>query len=117
MEKNVFRGILILIIAVLCCYFLFGIVPSFLFDDDYSVESVEECVYNDITPFEGIALRTETVLTAGSNYSMMIHEVADGERAFHRGRRTPFALPEPLYTHTYRNRQQCGHIGCLIFGK
>ena len=80
MEKNVFRGILILIIAVLCCYFLFGIVPSFLFDDDYSVESVEECVYNDITPFEGIALRTETVLTAGSNYSMMIHEVADGER-------------------------------------
>ena len=80
MEKNASRGILILIIAVLCCYFLFGIVPSFLFDDDYSVESVEECVYNDITPFEGIALRTETVLTAGSNYSMMIHEVADGER-------------------------------------
>lgn len=80
MEKNVFRGILILIIAVLCCYFLFGLVPSFLFDDDYSVESVEECVYNDITPFEGIALRTETVLTAGSDYSMMIHEVSDGER-------------------------------------
>ena len=80
MEKKVFRVILVLVVVLLCGYFLFGVVPSALFDTDYTVEAVEDCVYNDTVSVEGVALRTETVLVAGSDCATMVHNVSDGER-------------------------------------
>ena len=80
MEKKVFRVILVLVVVLLCGYFLFGVVPSALFDSDYTVEAVEDCVYNDTVSVEGVALRTETVLVAGSDCATMVHNVSDGER-------------------------------------
>ena len=80
MEKKVFRVILVLVVVLLCGYFLFGVVPSALFDTDYTVEAVEDCVYNDTVSVDGVALRTETVLVAGSDCATMVHNVSDGER-------------------------------------
>ena len=39
MEKKVFRVILVLVVVLLCGYFLFGVVPSALFDTDYTAVS------------------------------------------------------------------------------
>lgn len=80
MEKRVFRVILILVVVLLCGYFLFGIVPSFLFDTDYTTETVEDCVYNDTTSIEGIAFRTETLLSSDRDYATMILNISNGER-------------------------------------
>ncbi len=80
MEKKVFKTILVIVVVLLCGYFLFGIVPSFLFDADFTVESVEDCVYHDTVAVEGVALRTETSLFAGSDCATLVHEVSDGER-------------------------------------
>ena len=83
MEKKVFRVILVLVVVLLCGYFLFGVVPSALFDTDYTVEAVEDCVYNDTVSVEGVALRTETVLVAGSDCATM----------FRTAKELPWVLP------------------------
>lgn len=80
MSKKVSGLIVTFAIILFIVYFLFSVIPSLLFTEDYTVERVEEFTYNEATEFDGIVIRQEEVLETLNPFEVLIYNLKDGER-------------------------------------